>query len=275
MKAVFSPPTVISVLALMISVSGAAIAANGGIFTLGVKNTATRTTNLTTTVNGPSLQISNSSTGSSATGLKISVPASRPPLVVSSKKKVPNLNADLLDGRDSTQFMTPVAVGFPVAYEAPLATGGNFLYAAQYTATTPVVCDVEAGVQVGFFGTVPPPGILGPFVRGAVARMSGEYDDGYWGFYLASTGGLPSTHINRNSSYFVDAGETVLFGVLIGDVDTAWSDGTSAAFSVGYRCYAANPALSGVASAASIAQEGSVVSQKGTYPAPSPSWNKK
>ena len=53
-------------------------------------------------LNAKMLQLTNNSTGSSATALGLTTPSSRPPLIVNSQAKVANLNADKLDGIDST-----------------------------------------------------------------------------------------------------------------------------------------------------------------------------
>jgi hypothetical protein len=56
-------------------------------------------------LNGAMIQLTNSSTGSAATPLALNVGAGRPPLVTNSTTRVPNLNADLLDGVDSTNLL--------------------------------------------------------------------------------------------------------------------------------------------------------------------------
>jgi hypothetical protein len=56
-------------------------------------------------LNAKMLQLTNNSTGSSATALGLTTPSSRPPLIVNSQAKVANLNADKLDGIDSGGFV--------------------------------------------------------------------------------------------------------------------------------------------------------------------------
>ena len=73
-----------------------AFAATGGPLLLGKSNTATKTTKLKTTGNGPAL------------GLKTK--ASAPPLKVSSSTKVAKLNADLVDGLDGDALRTKTYV---------------------------------------------------------------------------------------------------------------------------------------------------------------------
>jgi hypothetical protein len=74
--------------------TGTAYAANGGTFRLGKSNSATATTKLTNT---------------KGTALKIISKAGTPPISVGSNStKVPYLNADKLDGKDSSQFQTKI-----------------------------------------------------------------------------------------------------------------------------------------------------------------------
>jgi hypothetical protein len=92
------------VLALVFGMASTALGANGGNFILGsLNNTATAITKLTGTVGGgPALQISNPSTATGSTALDLQVATGRTPMRVNRTTKVTNLNADLLDGRDST-----------------------------------------------------------------------------------------------------------------------------------------------------------------------------
>jgi len=66
-------------------------------------------------LNAKMLQLTNNSTGSSATALGLTTPSSRPPLIVNSQAKVANLNADKLDGIDSTGFLrSPIGNAYSV-----------------------------------------------------------------------------------------------------------------------------------------------------------------
>jgi hypothetical protein len=67
-------------------------AATGGSFLLGKSNSAGQTTSLKNTGSGPVLKLSTTH------------PGTRPPLGVNSKVKVAKLNADLLDGLDSSKL---------------------------------------------------------------------------------------------------------------------------------------------------------------------------
>jgi hypothetical protein len=77
-------------LALFLALGGTAYAANGGSFLLGRSNAASLTTTLTNTGAAPALTLR------PRTGFA--------PLSTTSRVKAPNLNADLLDGVDSTQL---------------------------------------------------------------------------------------------------------------------------------------------------------------------------
>jgi hypothetical protein len=76
----------------------------GSVFKLGVTNTVNAISKLTGSVAGSSLQIINSSTATGATALELQVTPGKPPLKINRTTKVANLNADLLDGSDSTQL---------------------------------------------------------------------------------------------------------------------------------------------------------------------------
>jgi hypothetical protein len=91
--------------ALFIALGGTTYAATGGNFLLGKPNSASSTTSLTAPVAGKGLQVTNTSTGAGATGLGLSVASGHTPFTVNSGTKVTNLNADKLDGLDSTSFV--------------------------------------------------------------------------------------------------------------------------------------------------------------------------
>jgi hypothetical protein len=92
------------VMALTLATVTPALAANGGNFLLGKGNLATAVTLLKGTVAGPALQVYNPSTSTAATAALFQVAAGHPPFKVNSAIKVPNLNADAVDGLDSTQL---------------------------------------------------------------------------------------------------------------------------------------------------------------------------
>jgi len=78
----------------------------GDVFNLGTTNRANATTVLLGSTNGEQLRVSNTATqGTNVAGIGIHVAAGKPPLVVDSRTKVANLNADLLDGERATSFV--------------------------------------------------------------------------------------------------------------------------------------------------------------------------
>jgi hypothetical protein len=94
------------ILAAMFGVASTAFGANGGNFILGQNNTASLLTRLTGQVpGGAALQVVNTRTESGSRGLQVTVAEDKPPIVVNATAgKATNLNADELDGKDSTQF---------------------------------------------------------------------------------------------------------------------------------------------------------------------------
>ena len=87
-----------------LSSSGAYGAASN--FLLNTGNTGTKTTSLTANkVAGAGLQITDTNAGKSATALSLNVAKGNAPLTVNSGTKVKQLNADKLDGIDSSGFL--------------------------------------------------------------------------------------------------------------------------------------------------------------------------
>lgn len=96
---------VVATLALFLVLSGGVtIAATGGSLILGKSNSASSQTSLSAPVAGRALQVTNTSTGAGATALGLKTASGHPPFTVNSGAKVTNLNADKLDGFDSTAF---------------------------------------------------------------------------------------------------------------------------------------------------------------------------
>src|SRR5437016_4421778 len=95
-----APATVISIAALFVALGGVGYAATGGSFLLGKPNSADATSGLSSNVaTGPTLDVANTGGKPAAnfTGGSGAVP-----FTVNSGKKVAKLNADKLDGLDST-----------------------------------------------------------------------------------------------------------------------------------------------------------------------------
>jgi hypothetical protein len=108
-----------------IVLGGGAYAATGGNFILGQSNSASARTTLSAPIANRALQVTNTSTGTGATALGLNVASGHPPFTVNSGTKVANLNADRLDGIDSTGFVADSSlrrVG-PVTFTPAVGTG--------------------------------------------------------------------------------------------------------------------------------------------------------
>lgn len=77
----------------------------GATFNLGKKNVVNKISQLVGNTNSSMLRIANGNTGVSATALNLKVKPAHPPMKVNSSTKVNNLNADQLDGQDSSSFV--------------------------------------------------------------------------------------------------------------------------------------------------------------------------
>jgi hypothetical protein len=99
---------VVGYIALFVALGGTSYAATGGNFILGKPNAAGTQTSLSASpvFAGKTLQVTNTSTDAPATALGLSVGSGRPPFTVNSGTKVAKLNADLLDGADSSAFLS-------------------------------------------------------------------------------------------------------------------------------------------------------------------------
>jgi hypothetical protein len=121
-----SPATVIAALALFVVLGGVGVAATGGNFILGKSNTADNTTGLSSGVtDAPTLEVTNTS-GKPAAKFNATGTSS---FAVSNAKKIQSLNADLLDGVDSSGFIqgaghvyTGHVENIPIAGSGPLLT---------------------------------------------------------------------------------------------------------------------------------------------------------
>jgi hypothetical protein len=92
---------VVGYIALFVALGGTTYAATGGNFILGQSNTASSTTALSAGTTGPAFRATNTSTGTAGS---FNVASGHPPFTVNSGTKVTNLNADKLDGKDSTNW---------------------------------------------------------------------------------------------------------------------------------------------------------------------------
>lgn len=91
-------------LALVVGAASAALAGTGvgATFNLGRVNSVNKLSSLVGRARSPILSVTNRGIG---TALTLRVRPGRPPMTVSSGKKVKNLNADRLDGQDSSAFL--------------------------------------------------------------------------------------------------------------------------------------------------------------------------
>lgn len=160
-------PSVTLVLAAALLVLGfdyATFAATGDSLLLGRANSAGKTTTLQNTGSGPALSLKNK--------------ASAPPLVVSSSKRVVRLNADQLDGLDSTALQTSsivfsaasVFVSNTTEVDFPLVgvPVGTYLFASNG-----IVQHSSSGLQCALFsGTTRLGSVVG------ADNVTGKYDIG-------------------------------------------------------------------------------------------------
>jgi hypothetical protein len=94
---------VLGVAVVLIATAGTAFAASSGsAFRLGVANSVAQLTRLSSSLAGAVMLITNSGSGPA---LQLNVKAGSPPLAINSSVKVNRLNADLLDGMDSSAFL--------------------------------------------------------------------------------------------------------------------------------------------------------------------------
>jgi len=97
---------IVALLGLFVALGGVGMAATGGNFILGKSNSADATTYLSAPVAGKTaLNVSNLNTTTGSSALRLNVASGHPPLTVNSATRVPSLNSDLLDARDSTYFL--------------------------------------------------------------------------------------------------------------------------------------------------------------------------
>ena len=98
------------VLGLVFGVATMALGANGGNFILGRSNAASTLTKLTGNVDGAAMQVINTNAGADDTALSLQAQAGEAPMRVNSATRVTNLNADKLDGVDSSALLGRDAV---------------------------------------------------------------------------------------------------------------------------------------------------------------------
>lgn len=94
-------------LALVIGMASTAFGSNGDAWKLGKGNVATKITALAGSlgVNGPMVRLTNNNAGTDDTALELRVQTGEAPMAVNSSARVDSLNADQLDGQDSSNFV--------------------------------------------------------------------------------------------------------------------------------------------------------------------------
>jgi hypothetical protein len=174
--------TTVAYLALFMATSGTAVAATGGSLILGRSNSAAASTSIRNTGTGPALTLGTAKT--------TTVPFS----VGSNQTKVPYLNADKLDGLDSTALQRRVASTCGSgAVTAISASGGVTCRTTTVTSTrgyltssTSLDCPAGDTVISGGFNFTPD-----GFLTDSDARIIGSYpsDSDTWKFVVTSSGG--------------------------------------------------------------------------------------
>jgi len=152
MKATFLKGVVLGAAVSSVTlIASAAFAGNGigGVFNLGTTNTVNAPTQLRGSVNTGQLQVVNTNGGSGATGIGISTAKGHAPLAVSSNTKVKNLNADLLDGWDSSSLQRKVS-GHCGSNTAISGISGSGSASCTKSAVLPVLAEIAPGNQQTF-----------------------------------------------------------------------------------------------------------------------------
>lgn len=152
-------------LALVVGAASTAFGANGDAWRLGQGNIATKITALggSLGVNGPMLRLINNNAGADDTALELRVQPGEAPMTVNSATRVNNLNADSLDGRDSSQFLNNDIYRRESAVDAGTVLGdGTFVKAQACDAGDVILSGGPANVSAtsDMVESFPTPGII-------------------------------------------------------------------------------------------------------------------
>ena len=205
-----SPSLVVSVIALVIALGGAGYSATGGNFILGNSNSASTPTLLQGPIATRTLQVNNGSTTAGATALSLSVVAGHPPMKVNSSTKVANLNADKLDGLDSTHFSQKTVIPFnlaPGANSTPIAFPANRPVLVMGVTTT---LDGAGVGHVTLLRTDPPSFIVWNGLESPGAIMSNFND----------VAGSHIVYIDREQKVEIEVNSTATIRIHNGDTQT-------------------------------------------------------
>jgi hypothetical protein len=227
-----SPSLAISITALVISLGGAGYTATGGNFILGATNSANAVTRLVGAIPNSALRVENPTNAAGATGINITTNASRPPLVVSSDAKVQRLNADLLDGVDSSDFGRLFAFD-TFGASKDLVSGNNYVFTLPFTPDLKGRCLVTVSAQIRGNLTSD----VGPFLRAAIrvgdSAPKNDNDSGHYFLHFSDLDYAPD--MTRSATFLVSAGQSVKFGAFFGEVPPDWA-GTTADVHVTILC---------------------------------------
>jgi hypothetical protein len=209
-----SPAMIVALVGLFVGLGGVGGAATGDNFILGQPNAADQTTSLAATTSDPALSVRNNSTG---IPLNLVAPPGRPPFKVNSGEKVANLNADLLDGKDSTALPY-----WKLGGNAGTVPGTNFLGTTDNNALVVKVNGQRALRIEPTPVSTDGPNIIGGFSANGIR-------DGAFGVTIS--GGGRSSFANVASDAYGTVGGGV--GNIVGDLDSAHSPGTAQFATVG------------------------------------------
>jgi hypothetical protein len=142
-----TPAVALGFVALMFALGGVGYAASGDNMITGGQNAATTATRLSANIPNRTLQLQNTSTGPGASALGLTVAAGKPPMTVNSDVKVARLNADEVDGLDSSEF-----VRNGVAQSAALTGAGGVVDVTNTGSTNGVQGRTGAATASGVYG---------------------------------------------------------------------------------------------------------------------------
>jgi hypothetical protein len=145
-----------AVVASLTLVCTAAFAGTGvaAVFNLGKTNTVNGTSALSGSTNGQQLHVVNTNTGSAAAGIGIQTATNKPPLVVNSSQKVGHLNADLLDGLDSSALQKRITGSCPDG-RAVTQVGSTGAVTCNKSYSVPISATAQAGNTTPFATVIP------------------------------------------------------------------------------------------------------------------------
>lgn len=150
-----SPAVVIAVAALGVALTSTGAYGAASNFLLNTGNTGTNTTSLTASaVAGAGLQLTNTNTAKAATALGLNVAKGHAPFTVNSGTKVKQLNADRLDGIDSSGFLHGQGSSYTKVIAIPVGGTGFTDTMLPGLGTVTLACFTGNVVSVEFIGAV-------------------------------------------------------------------------------------------------------------------------